>query len=192
MSTAVHVNGPAIIYTGSPLFDATHLLAAGYTQGSSSLGSPAQLGISVDGVEITLSTYDDPIIADTGGMRLPVDLQDMGIDALIRFQLVIYDLTVLQPLRQRSGATEGTLPQLGALVAANLYTKRLIISGAADDGPWRFYNTYPRNVESTKVGTKRTIWNLELYAWAVIGNAVTAASGAPPAGSIPLYDHVNG
>lgn len=198
-----HVNGPAILKIGNPLYDATHLLAANYTQGSGTLDTPLELGISVDGVDFVPTFYDDPVMADTGGMAIPVDLQDMLVAVTVRYQLVIYDNGILQALRLRGanpiaaynaggGAPigEGTLAQAGQLVGANLYTHRLLILGTDTDSnnfadaPVRLFNCLLRGAQPVKVGTRRKIWQMEHFCWALIGNASSST------GKI-LYDHTN-
>ena len=177
MATAIHVNGPAILYTGSPLQDGTHIFGGG------SLDTPGQLGISEDGVDLSLQTHDDPIVADTGGPHCPVDLQEHGMTALIKAKLVIYDKSLLIALRKRSGQSEGQLPAIGSLIASNGYDGRLIIT-SADETAWRFWHTYLRGAQETKLSTKRTIWTLTWFAWAFIGTATSAAGAV-------LYDHTN-
>jgi hypothetical protein len=176
MATAIHVNGPAVLYTGQPLATSSTIYGGG------SLDSPGQLGISEDGVDISLQPYDEPVIADTGGPHCPVDLQDLGMTALIRARLVIYDKSLLQALRKRSGQAEGQLSAIGSLVASNGNDARLIVTSA--DEVFRFWHTYLRSAQETKVGAKRTIWTTTWFAWAFIGTATTAAGAT-------LYDHTN-
>jgi hypothetical protein len=186
MSQAIHVNGPALLYTGYAMWDGTHANIAG---ASGNLDSPAQLGISEEGVDLSITYFDDPVIADTGGPNCPVDLQDMGVIAEIRARLVIYDLAKLTTLRQRGSGTagtfeaEGALPPIGTLIYANGFANRLIVIDQ-DETAWRFWATKLRGASEIKLGTKRKIWNLRWIAWAPIGVANTAAGAV-------LYDHTN-
>ncbi|VTS00606.1 hypothetical protein [Tuwongella immobilis] len=167
MPASIHVNGPALIAVGA--------------QGLQ--GQLAQLGISEDGVTIQLNNYDDPVMTDAGGMRVPVDLQEMGQDAIIRMRLVAYDLAILQRIRKRANAAaEGVGPSVGRLIASNNHGFRVAISSETDE-PWRFFLCYPRSAQQVKVGTRRSMWDVEFYSWPLVNNLSTSFGAR-------LYDHV--
>lgn len=175
--TGFHINGPAILWAGP--------------QGNS--GALEQLGISEDGVGISLSPYDDPIMTDDGGSRIPHDLQDMGSDAFIDFRLVYYDLTVLRKIRmlRDAGGIEGIQKRRGGLVFANNKGFRLAIQSETDE-PWRFLFCTLRTSQRAKVGTRRTVWDMGVYAipYFIDGNA--HALRKDPSAAMPpriLYDH---
>ena len=166
LGQAFHVNGPAIIAIGA--------------QGIA--GGLQQLGISEDGVDIVPTMQDDPIMSDAGGARIPHDLQDMGEDAVISFRLVKYDLTVLKSLRARRGIGEGRQNQRGRVIFQNGLGFRITI--ASDDEPWRFFSCTLRGAQRSKVGTRRTAWDISCYAIPQEIQALGAGWW--------LYDHTNG
>lgn len=169
MATAYHVNGPAIVSIGG--------------QGTS--GSLQVLGYTEDGADIEINNEFEPIMGDVGGPSKPQDLQDMGDDATIRLRLLSYDINVLNQIRTNwigEGSLEGTRGPAGFLMGSNNAAFRVVIASATDE-PWRFFSCIARGLQGTKIGVRKTVWNLNLYAWAFIPATATSASG------IALYDH---
>lgn len=143
-----HVSGPAIISVGE----------AGIT------GTEQQLGISEDGVDIIVTEYDEPIHTDKSGQHVPDELQDFGMDALIRMKLVAYDLEVLRYVRsRRSFGAEGNSLTRGRLVFTQGMGLRVVIQSTSDE-PWRFFFCTPRGPRGGKVGTRKTVQDLSFYA----------------------------
>jgi hypothetical protein len=161
------VNGPALVYIGP--------------QGAT--GSLSYLGYTEDGADVSVRHHYDEIKGDVGGHNIPQDLQDMGMDARIRLRLVAYDLAVLQSYRS-IGMVDGEQPAIGRLVGSNNEANRLVIASA--DEPWRFLCTVCRDAQSARIGVRKTVWDLDVYAWTFIDAAQISAAG------LPLFDHVNG
>lgn len=144
-----------------------------------------QLGISEDGVEPEIRIYRMPVKADTGGPNLPVEMQDMGSDAIIRMTLPISDKDVLAKVMRHAGqAQPGTQPAIGRLIYSNNNYFRLLLEcavpGTSDpiNFPVCILNGAPVRV---KYGTKYTVWRMEFYAFAPIYTQNSAAA-------VKLYD----
>lgn len=171
-NVAYHVNGPALVWIGN--------------QGVG--GGLEQLGISEDGIGISLTQHDDPIMTDDGGSRIPDELQDMGEDATIDFRLVYYDLNVLRKIRKKRigpALPEGQQRSRGSVIFNNDLGFRLVVQSDGDE-PWRFFWCTLRNApQRAKVGTKRTAWDMSIYA---IPRRIEPNLARPRI----LYDHVNG
>lgn len=166
-----HVNGPSLISVGPGGFPVAGALSA--------------LGITQEGADVTIRFYDRPIPIDTGGVNLPGDLQEMGKDAVINLSLPVYDEGVLEfYYRQCQLENGGNEPEIGKLVGLNGGSTRLVIQSSMDI-PWRFFHTRVRGDMSTKLGTRNTVWNLSIYAWALIGVQDSALG-------TPLYDNTAG
>lgn len=166
-----HVNGPSICKVGPGGFPTT--------------GALSDLGITEDGADVTIRFYDRPIPVDTGGVNLPGDLQEMGKDAVINIRLPLYDEGVLAYYyRQNQLEDPGKEPEIGKLVGLSGDSTRLVILSSMDI-PYRFFHTRIRGDLSTKLGTKNTVWNLSIYAWALIGVQDSALG-------TPLYDNTAG
>lgn len=178
MAVSYHVNGPALCYIGPQL---------GAGGGG---GGLLPLGYTEDGADIELNHEFEPIMGDVGGPSKPQDLADMGADASIRLRLLSYDLDVLDNIRGpmaagfAGGPPEGSQGPAGALVGSNNNAFRLVIASATDE-PWRFYNCVCRGAQSAKIGVRKTVWNLQFYAWTFI------PAGAFTRAGLLLYDHVN-
>lgn len=169
MPVAFHVNGPAVIWCAD--------------QGLA--GALVQLGISEDGVGITLQQHDEPIMTDDAGTRIPHDLQDMGEDALIDFRLVYYDLDVLRRIRRRRMLPGAGInqPARGVPIFTALGGFRLAIQSDTDE-PWRFFFCTTRGAQRARVGTRRTAWDMSVYAIPGYTDPNNKKAGRQ------LYDHV--
>ena len=167
MPAAYHVQGPALIKTGT-----------------GAAGALESLGYSEDGVEISVREYREPVRTDVAGPAVPADLQHMGADAIIRARLSAYDLGVLVKVRKRHDATaDGQLPTLGRLVGTAGDAFKPVIAGA--DEVWRVPTAILREAQDTKLGTRYTVWSLTFYAWAFIPATATTPK------DIVLYDHTD-
>ena len=158
MGVLYQVNGPFVVYVSG---------------GKTSSGAKLALGISRGPGRITVNHFDNPIMADNGGNRVPVDIQNMGKDANIRVSLSQVDPDVLDLLSVRGGAdTPGALGTIGKPMAANGETFRVHIPSAYR--PWTFWNCIlrPRN---DALGSEFSIIDLDFYAFAAIGSTVDPA-----------------
>jgi hypothetical protein len=164
MATAFHVNGPAVLKTGTGASAALELL-----------------GVCEDKVRISINPILGEVRADSAGEGGTADVQHFNSTASIRARLSTYDETVLAKIRKLAGSADGKVPTPGTLMATAGFTYRLVIP--SDDLPWRFYTCILRNSIPVELGTKYTTWDLEFFAWAFTpGTAVTSAAG-------DLYDH---
>ncbi len=164
----IHINGPCLLSARS----------GGYPV----QGPLNQIGISEKGFEISIQRYDEAIHADTGGSKLPIDLLELGMDATIRGQLVIYDLGALTNWFRILGneSAEGQLPAIGRPIGLSGNATGIVLSSTTDE-PWRFFTCRCRATKQ-HISTRHTVYDLEIYAYALIGTATS------PQG-IPLYDH---
>lgn len=168
---AYHVNGPALIKVG-PIGTA---------------GALSVLGYSVDGVAISMSRHVHEIMTDVAGSEMPAELQDMGMSARLRFDLVSYDLAVLQVLRSNIGAAgEGVLGPMGRLVGGSGIGQRVVISSPNGDEPWRFFSVFCKDAQEGKVGSKKTVWKMNMLAWCYVDPNRATTDG------LKLFDHVDG
>lgn len=163
MATTYHVPGPVQISTGT-----------------GSAGALQLLGLTEDGVDLSIDTAMEPLMSDVAGVSKPADLQDMGDDATIRVPLVTYDSTVLEVLRKRGGSASGVSGARGALMGTGGIAFRLLLNSA--DEPWNFFTAILRNAQEVKLGTKYSVWRLTFYAWVFV-----PAGNTTPAG-LKLYD----
>ena len=171
MSLSIHVNGEAKARTGT-----------------ASASALEDLGVTVDGAEIELRDYTEPVFTDTFGPDVPFDEQQFLEDALIRLTLVFYDDAVLAKVRGRSAniatTAVGTTGFAGALwgsgvtgqggAATKMYFRLLILS-PGDALPYNFLNSRLRNSASQKIGTRRTLWTTEFIALPYTGTGGTTS-----------------
>lgn len=140
---------------------------------------PQILGVSVDGVDITVTWYEEPVYTDAFGDHVPFDEAGCLGDAIIQCQLVYYDDNVLSMVRARTSSlpyaggglgADGTYGYYGALWgAAGFYflLRVLPIQNAAigfNELPWTFYTCRLKDASRAKHGTKRTAWDVTFYA----------------------------
>jgi hypothetical protein len=143
-----HVNGPAIILVGK--------------QGNLS-GPLLPLGISEDGADMAIHCYDAPIMTDARGSGVPHDLQDMGRDAEIGLKLPLYDDAVLRTILEGRANGEGWDREPGSVIFAQGLGFRLVID-SNNEQPIRFPFCTLRASQSVKLGTRRKLWSLGIYA----------------------------
>ncbi len=129
------------------------------------------LGYSVDGITISITHHEDPIMSDLMGNQVQTDSQYMGSDAEIEAELIYIDQDVLAKVQNAFEDTEGTLGQIGSLYLAQEGTFRLLINptpspgGVQDAFPYNFPNTY-LIPDKFNTGTKRSTHNLRFKAFA--------------------------
>ncbi len=168
MARAYHVDGPVLILTGTGTAAALE-----------------ELGICEDGVDVAFTWYEEPVMSDAAGPRVPVELQDFGADATIRGRLRDYDLVVLQKLRAlaQGNTTEGLSGAPGRLVATSGGAYRVVLRGA--DEVLRFTTTTLRGQQPQKMGTKAKAPQVEFYSWRFVPAGTNTVSG------VKLYDHTD-
>jgi hypothetical protein len=166
-----HVAGPALIQVGtSPVVGSSPLQALGYSE---------------DGVDIAVHAYDEPITTDKSGPAVPEELQDFGMDAVVRCSLPMWDPKVMAFIRSRRSPAqnqEGVSPNRGGLIFAGGAGIRVVITSPNADEPWRFFFCTLRGPRGGKYGTRATRYDLTFYC---------LQREAPNLGpGFWLYDHV--
>lgn len=147
MAKVIHVNGEALIRTGTGAANALE-----------------DLGVSLDGVTITLHEHSDKIFTDTFGPDVPFDEQYFLMDATVRATLIFYDDAVLGHIRSRQSGTDGTIGAAGTLWGGGSKYFRVLILSPTDSLPFNFPNARMEGGQPQKVGTKRTQWDVTFYA----------------------------
>jgi hypothetical protein len=147
----IHVNGPALIRVG----------AAGFT--SSGL---MDLGFSESGVDISITDYTNRVMTDAAGGAVPHELGDMGMDAVIRCRLPMFDAKAMAFVRTRrsAGGVEGTSPVRGGLIMRGGAGIRVVITSPTEGLPWRFLFCTPQGPRGGRYGTVHTVEELTFYA----------------------------
>lgn len=143
------------------------------------------LGIPEDGVQVEISKHDLPVKTDVAGDAVPAELQEMGMDAVIRMTLVAWDNAVALKLEKAaSESTEGTQPAMGIFMGGvgQPAAFRLLIDSTTDD-PFNFITAKIRRYRERK-SSKHNKLELEFYAWTYLAPTVTSATG------VKLYDRV--
>lgn len=168
-----HVNGVALVYIGP--------------QGTT--GALQQLGVSEDGVDFTISNYADPVMTDAGGGAVPSEFIDQGRDADIGIALNLYDDSVLRQMYERrsAGGVEGTDLLPGTPIFTAGLGFRLVIQSPNED-PWRFFYCLLRAPNSTKLGTRDTIWRLRIYGARPVLPTPSAGQAQQLPKALPLFD----
>lgn len=149
------VNGPAVVYVSASKLGGQNLA----------------LGIARERIKIRINHYDEPIKADNAGPRLPADVQYMGKDAHINMTLSEFDPAVLDSIEQLSAGAPGQLGPIGMPMGAGGLTFSLKIP--SNYKPWTFPNCVLRP-RGDAIGTEYTLLDLEFYAFALVGNALSA------------------
>lgn len=163
MAASLHVPGPVHVLTG--------------TSGG---GALEELGLSVDGITINLNHQYDDIFVDSYGPKVRFDRQIFLQDATFSFDLVYFDLAVLNKWRKDNpsgagafgSATPGTMGAAGDLVIQNGYAARCLLRSSPInvglDGNSPCFN-FPlcmlEDAEETKYGTIKTVWSLTFRAF---------------------------
>jgi hypothetical protein len=157
MAVTLHVNGAAVIFTG--------------TGASSAL---EELGVSVDGVTIKETLVKEPVMIDTY-YKTPYDFQYSLSEVLVTCDLVAWDDSVLNKVLGRlvgtSPLTPGTFGSAGSLIVAGGYTTRLLIKSTptsqgvtGSEACHNFPLVFLDDAAEAKLGTERTIWKLQFRA----------------------------
>lgn len=148
MPQMIHINGEAALQVG--------------TGGN---GALRQLGVSLDGVSIAVVDHTIPIPTDDWGGPdgTPYDEMYLSTDATVRCTLVLYDSVVLASIRGRPNA-DGVLGTPGSLWRAGGGYYRLLIESPEAEEPWNFPAARLKDAAETKIGTRRSVWDLIWFA----------------------------
>jgi len=177
MASFLRVNGYASVYVGAQ---------------DSVFSALAELGWTVDGVEIAETHYSEDVYTDRLGGHIPEDIQNFGAEARITLDLIKYDLAVLRKIIPRVyegtvGLTPNVPAEAGGLFVAcgSMFTcgiKRqyggttgdcknpgslanaTTFASGTPEGNWIFPRCYVVDERSVKVGTKVTRHRLTLRA----------------------------
>lgn len=169
MAKTIHVSGASLLRVGP--------------QGRGG-GGLVELGIPVDGVDLSFELFFDDVIADSGGPNVPVDVIDQGKLAYITARLSIYDADVLESLMALGAAAGNLEPAAGTLLIANNRMRRLVIDSPLDGRPWRFpFVHLVSPTEMPKLSTRQEIPIVRFRALPGTGTAGTMKN-------LPLFDHI--
>jgi hypothetical protein len=138
--------------------------------GTGSANALEDLGVSVDGIDIAITDYTEAIYTDSYGADVPFDEQQFLADAVVSGQLVFYDEAVLAKLRGRPNAVDGQLGAAGQLWGAGGKYFRLLVASPTDV-PYNFLHARLQNAFSQKIGTRRTLWNVQFYCTPYTGSS---------------------
>ncbi len=157
----LHVHGEASIWSGT-----------------GALGVLEELGVSVDGASISINTRYEDVMVDTYGPKTPFDVQYFLQDAIIKCDLVYYDLDVLDKwLVGAPGAspTQGLMGSAGGLVVQEGLARQLVIKstpsnigltgadfggGADQEQCYNFPQCILLDGAEVKLGTEKKVWKL--------------------------------
>ena len=183
-------------------------------KGGGALASPSlpnearlrELGLAADKIEIVPKWRHEEIHVDDFGPNIPVELQWMLAEVMIRMRLIHFDDTILTACITESmgGGTEGVMAPAGRPMGAgkamfqpgNHYMSLNLLSPVLNK-PWRFKScllvTEPL---STPLGTEAIavdcMWRAIPYALAGAGYNLAAGAGVPgelvSSGTV-LWDH---
>ena len=181
-------NGPAVLYVRlpSPITPGSQGTSGTIppvgTNATGVGGSYVPLGICRERITFEINFKDLPVPADNAGPNIPADVQYMGMDANIRAVLTEYDPVVLSALKQIGAGAEGQLDQIGTFYGASGRTFGIGCNSSAPpflNRAWKFPNCIWRPLGEGH-GTQFSEITMHIYAWALVGNALSAAS-------TPLY-----
>jgi hypothetical protein len=130
----------------------------------------AELGISVDGVSITIDEFDDGIQVDTFGPHVFGEYQYFLLDAIVKAELVFFDPVVIDAWLTglpTTGGNLGTYGNAGVLLVSSGAAGRLLIRSTPGNAGitgnaqcWNFPYAYLLDSQEIKIGTVRSTWNL--------------------------------
>jgi hypothetical protein len=138
----------------------------------------ADLGISMDGVTISVEQMYEDIFIDTFGPKVPFQVQSFLGEARVKAKLLFWDETVMETIRNGNGITEGLVGQAGALVFGTLdFAVKILAPAGGAGGVWDFPHCYLTGAQDLKVGTRRGELDLTWRAipYTGVSGATTAA-----------------
>lgn len=162
------------------------------------LAGGAQLGLSVDPIEVTVLINSEPVIVDAYGKNNPIDEQVYGGEAMMRMNLVHFDPVFLGEVVRLSlgGTAEGLLGTAGHLRGNNSVlgssTNRLmclsITSPLGNFLPYTFHAAYLKDQPIRfPFGAERTIVQLE---WRALAYTIDPWNGGAGSLGAPLYSRI--
>lgn len=141
--------------------------------GVGAAGALEFLGFSMDGAMIAIQPRFDDVFSDLGGPAVPEDVQFLGHDARITFQLSRFNAGTFHKVRQflpgMAGAVDGGMPNysIGSLLKAEGLAMRLLVRAtygptspgakaayATQRGVYNFPLAYPAEVIETPVSVR--------------------------------------
>lgn len=149
------------------------------------------LGMSVDGVNVEVVRYVDPIHDDRAGPNVSTDEQRFGSEARITADVVWYDSTLLSQIfalaDNGTTSSEGTAGYAGVLFGLGGFYYNLVIQSPSGSSPtneslWNFKYTRLLDAQSVKVGTVKNVWRLIWKAVNYLGTATSLNNSV-------LYSH---
>lgn len=163
----------------------------------SSIPTNTNLGIADTPVRMEFEFNHDPITTDAGGRFVPMDVQGFLGTAIVSFNLIHFDKTVMREvmrLSQGAPAQDGTLTRAGKRLGGNNarfapgwnYVS-LNLSSPIGLLPWRFLNAYltGRPVQ-WPLGTERSLLQVNFR---VIPYTTDPWNNGAGAEGLVLYDH---
>jgi len=172
MALQLHVNGTAHIMSGT----------------SGPEGFLEELGVSVDGVTITINNEFDDIFTDHYGPKAPYDKQYFLQTVMVKCNLIWYEKDVLYKWlaggipgpTQQGPIPEGFYGYAGDVITQNALTAQLVIRSTPEgtgltvvEDCWNFPHAVLVESAEQKVGVEKTVWNLT---WQAMPTQVASAS----------------
>lgn len=144
--------------------------------GTGNAGALEELGVSEDGVTMSINTKYQPVYTDHYGPEVPYDYQIFLQDVDIEIPLIWYEKTVLYKwllgAPAQPGPTIGNMGFAGDLVVQNGFAVRLLLkvtpplagglTGVEDC--WNFPRAILMEPAKVKLGVKLNPWNLKFKA----------------------------
>lgn len=172
--------------------------------GTSTNNALETLGVTQEGGTINITRHRRPVYSDVGGPETPVDIQDMGETAMIRFSLIAYNEDVLRRLAMKSKTgiekvdAYGNITPRGRCIGTDGGTFRLFLppsltaTNVVSEESWYFGTCDLTNAEEVKIGTVVTTVRMEFYAFPYIaGDAVKISAINADAAFSSLYVRTN-
>lgn len=161
MATANHVFGACIPQTDTGTNNAYEVL-----------------GVTMNGGTVELETHRRPIYSDIGGPESPVEWQQMGGKATIRFKLIHPDEAVVTKIRKLSDANlsgnEGTPGTPGTVMGAGGHRFSLYLPSSTQN-PWVFSNCMIAR-EGIKESSEADGYDLTIEAWRYIAASANSVA----------------
>ena len=159
---------------------------ASIATGTGGGGALEELGISVDGVTMTINENIDEVYIDTYGPKTAVDAQLMLYTIEITADLIYYDMSVIQKWMAQDMATLpgfGSFGKAGLLAVANNASARVLVrSTPANVGLvgapfcWNFPKATLIDAQEIKIGVKMNPWKVKWKAWPTFQTSTTNGS----------------
>jgi hypothetical protein len=139
------------------------------------------LGITTDGVEVTVTHITEDVPADNFGAT-PAQVQYMGMSARISAELVYFDQSVLNTAMDFGAGGLGLMGSVGTLIDIQNLKFALVVrstpsgTGVAGTNPcYKFANCYLENV-TYKFGTRKSTPRVEFRALPVYQSGISSGA----------------